>query len=219
VARQARSETTRRKIIDAAVDLFSERGYAATGLGEIIDRVEMTKGALYYHFDSKESLASAIIDESAVTILAALDDLPASPAPALEGMIHGVFTFADLIRTDKLARTGSQLARTMCDFTDAASRAYRSWLATMSAQAARAQSQGDLRADLDPEVVAELIITTVMGAEVISTPITGGRDLADRLIRAWEVLLPAIASEPSVPYFREFLARESMRHRQPSLRI
>jgi AcrR family transcriptional regulator len=216
VARQARSEATRRKIIDAAVDLFSEHGYAATGLGEIIDRVEMTKGALYYHFDSKESLASAIIDEGAATILVALDSLPASPAPALESMIHGVCTFADLIRTDKLARTGFQLARAMRDFTDAPSRAYRSWLTAMSGQAAQAQAQGDLRAELDPEVVAELILEAALGAEVISTPISGGRDLTDRLNRAWEVLLPAIATESSVPYFREFLARESLRPRQPA---
>jgi hypothetical protein len=33
-----------------------------------------------------------------------------------------------------------------------------------------------------------------------------------RLIHLWEILLPAIVSEESLPYFREFLARESMRN-------
>ena len=42
MARQARSELTRQKIITAAVDLFSEHGYPATGLGDIIARAEMT---------------------------------------------------------------------------------------------------------------------------------------------------------------------------------
>ncbi|MCV7230078.1 helix-turn-helix domain-containing protein [Mycolicibacterium komossense] len=63
MVRQARSEATRRKILDAAIELFSEVGFAATSLGDIIERAEMTKGALYYHFESKESLASAIIEE------------------------------------------------------------------------------------------------------------------------------------------------------------
>ena len=63
MARQARSEATRKKIVDAAVDLFAEVGYQATGLGDIIERAELTKGALYYHFDSKEALATAIIEE------------------------------------------------------------------------------------------------------------------------------------------------------------
>jgi AcrR family transcriptional regulator len=219
LARQARSEATRRKIIDAAVDLFNERGYAASGLGEIIDRVEKTKGALYYHFDSKESLACAIIDESAASVFAAFDSVSASPAPALESMIHGVFVVADLLRTDKRARTGVQLARTMGDFADAASRAYRSWLTAMSTKAVLAQQQTDLREDVDPDAISELVISSLLGAEMISTPLSGGTDLTERLTRLWQVLLPAIASEASLPYFREYLARESMRHRQPALTI
>ncbi len=63
MARQVRSELTRRRILDAAIDVFSEVGYAAAGWGTIIDRTGMTKGALYHHFDSKEALASDIIDE------------------------------------------------------------------------------------------------------------------------------------------------------------
>ena len=62
MARQVRSEATRRKILDAAIDLFSQVGYAAAGLGEIIERAGMTKGALYHLFDSKDALATAIIE-------------------------------------------------------------------------------------------------------------------------------------------------------------
>ena len=69
MVRQARSEATRRKIIMSAVELFNEIGYPATGLGDIIERAEMTKGALYYHFDSKESLATAIIEEGSAHLV------------------------------------------------------------------------------------------------------------------------------------------------------
>ena len=68
MVRQARSEATRRKIITSAVELFNEIGYPATGLGDIIERAEMTKGALYYHFDSKETLATAIIEEGSARL-------------------------------------------------------------------------------------------------------------------------------------------------------
>jgi AcrR family transcriptional regulator len=69
MVRQARSDATRRKIITSAVELFNEIGYPATGLGDIIERAEMTKGALYYHFDSKESLATAIIEEGSANLI------------------------------------------------------------------------------------------------------------------------------------------------------
>jgi AcrR family transcriptional regulator len=62
MARQARSEATRQKIIDAAaVDLFDEIGYPTTGMGDIIECAQITKGARYHHFDSKESVAAAVI--------------------------------------------------------------------------------------------------------------------------------------------------------------
>ena len=89
MVRQARSETTRRKIITSAVELFNEIGYPAAGLGDIIERAAMTKGALYYHFDSKEALATAIIDEGATTALTAFRNIGEPSAPALENMIHG----------------------------------------------------------------------------------------------------------------------------------
>jgi AcrR family transcriptional regulator len=54
MARQVRSEATRRKILDAAIDVFGDVGYAAAGWNTIIERTGMTKGALYHHFDSKE---------------------------------------------------------------------------------------------------------------------------------------------------------------------
>ena len=78
MVRQARSEATRRKIMTSAVELFNEIGYPATGLGDIIERAEMTKGALYYHFDSKESLATAIIEEGSVRLAEAFRSIAAS---------------------------------------------------------------------------------------------------------------------------------------------
>ena len=72
MARQARSEATRQKIIAAAVELFSETGYADAGLGDIIEGAELTKGALYYHFDSKDALAAAVIEEGGAAVLRAL---------------------------------------------------------------------------------------------------------------------------------------------------
>src|ERR1700751_2024716 len=120
MVRQARSETTRRKIITSAVELFNEIGYPATGLGDIIERAEMTKGALYYHFDSKESLATSIIEESGARLAEAFRTITASPAPALESIIHGVFVVTDLMSTDQIARSGMQLLRAFGEFNEAA---------------------------------------------------------------------------------------------------
>ena len=211
MVRQARSEATRQKIINAAVDLFSEVGYANAGLGDIIERAAMTKGALYYHFDSKESLATAIADEGATMLMRAYRDIRESSSPALESMIHGVFTCANLLSTDKLARTGAQLLRAFGSSKQAAVRTYGVWLQELGATARQAQAEGDMRSDIDAAAFAELVVGATIGAQSISAP----GDVIARVTRSWEILLRAIVTEESFPYFREFLARESMRHLQP----
>ena len=82
----------------------------------------------------------------------------------------------------------------------------------MVAQARQAIAEGDLRDGLNPDAVGELIVGAVLGAEFISNAASSGADLIERIARTWALLLPAIASDESLPYFREFLARESLRH-------
>ena len=60
-ARGERAERTTRspmeeRIIAAAVTLFAERGFDGTAVQQIVDRAEVTKGALYHYFDSKDEL-------------------------------------------------------------------------------------------------------------------------------------------------------------------
>jgi AcrR family transcriptional regulator len=211
MVRQARSEATRKKIVDAAVDLFTQLGYQSTGLGDITERAEMTKGALYYHFESKEALATGIIEESANTALTAYRNIGEPSAPALENMIHGVFVVADLIRSDKMVRTGAQLLRAFGKFNEATLLTYGRLLADMAAQARQAVVEGDLRDEVDAEIVGEVVVDAMLGAELVSNLTTGGADLIERIARTWSLLLPAVVTDGSLPYFREFLAREPMR--------
>jgi AcrR family transcriptional regulator len=207
---QARSETTRQKILNAAIDLFSQVGYAAAGLGEIIERAGMTKGALYHHFDSKETLATAIIEQGTQLTHDAFRHVCESSSPALENMIHGAFVVTDLLVSDKTARTAEQLTRGLAEFNSAASQVWSSRLDTMMTQASRASTEGDLREDIDPYVVSESILNAMLGAQLLSTT-TGSNDHIKRLTRPLELLLPAIVADTSLAYFREFLARESLR--------
>jgi AcrR family transcriptional regulator len=207
---QARSEVTRQKILNAAMDLFGEVGFAAAGLGEIIERTGMTKGALYHHFDSKEALATAIIEQGTNLTGEAFRKVCESSSPALENMIHGIFVVSDLLVSDKTARTAEQLTRGLVEFNSAAAQLWSSWLDAMATQAERASADGDLREGLDPYVVSESILNAMLGAQLLSKA-AHGNDHIERLTRSLGLLLPAIVADTSLGYFREFLARESLR--------
>ncbi|MEO3757020.1 ScbR family autoregulator-binding transcription factor [Mycobacterium sp. B14F4] len=211
VVRQARSEATRRRIMTAAVQLFNEIGYSATGLGDIIERAQMTKGALYYHFESKEALATAIIEEGNANLFEAFHKIRDSSAPALERIIHGLFLIAELIGTNEMAHSAVQLLRAFGEFNGAAADTYTLWLDEMAQRVGEAMDEGDLRADLDPHAVGETIVGAMLGAELLSSATSSGTDVLQRLTRMWQVLLPAVVADESLGYFREYLARESMR--------
>jgi AcrR family transcriptional regulator len=223
MARQMRSEATRRKILDAAIDVFGEVGYAAAGWGTIIERSGMTKGALYHHFDSKDSLASDIIDEGSATLLNAFRNVCGSSSPGLENLLHGTFAIVKVTSSDDLARTAVQLTSVLSGFNEAAGRLCAGLVELMAAEARRAVKEGDLRDDLDPEVVSKSIAGAMFGTRLLSDAIAGrdrdGRPADDPtgcLSQTWELLLPGIASEASLPYLREFLAREAIRRARPA---
>ncbi len=51
---------TRERILDTALQLFTEKGFDATSLQEIADRLGFTKAAIYYHFRSKDDILMAL---------------------------------------------------------------------------------------------------------------------------------------------------------------
>ncbi len=55
-----RGASTKERILDVALDLFTEKGFDGTSLREIAERLGVTKAALYYHFASKDDILMAL---------------------------------------------------------------------------------------------------------------------------------------------------------------
>ena len=64
MTRAESKERTRQRLLEQALLLFRERGYAATSLEQIAEAAEVTKGAIYGHFDSKEDLLLSAIEQA-----------------------------------------------------------------------------------------------------------------------------------------------------------
>jgi AcrR family transcriptional regulator len=70
---------TRRRVLDAAFAVFSERGIAASSLNEVAAAAGLTKGAVYSSFDSKDDLVLALMEEhAAVRIQSSLAEVGSS---------------------------------------------------------------------------------------------------------------------------------------------
>ena len=58
----ARQGTTRERLLEAAIEMFAERGYAATGVDALCRRAGVAKTGLYWEFQNKVGLLNAVID-------------------------------------------------------------------------------------------------------------------------------------------------------------
>src|SRR2546425_500404 len=67
---QRRKQARPGEIVAAALELFAERGFAATKLADVARRAGVTKGTLYLYFDSKEALFKAMVRETIVPVIA-----------------------------------------------------------------------------------------------------------------------------------------------------
>jgi AcrR family transcriptional regulator len=63
LGKKEQAERTRKRILDAAIRLFSKSGYVSTSMSDLAEAVKMSPGVLYWHFDDKEALLLATLDE------------------------------------------------------------------------------------------------------------------------------------------------------------
>src|SRR5438105_1229229 len=62
---QLRSQQRRQRILDAAVGVFSSKGYHGTLVDEIAAEAETSKGGVYFHFPNKQAIFLALLDRLA----------------------------------------------------------------------------------------------------------------------------------------------------------
>src|SRR3977135_1592391 len=73
-----RKDARPEEIINAALEVFADSGYAATKLEDVAGRAGVTKGTIYLYFENKDALFKALIRETIVPVLAQGEELAKS---------------------------------------------------------------------------------------------------------------------------------------------
>jgi len=196
MVKQARAQVTRDAIILGAAKAFDRHGYGMASIADIAAESSVTKGALYFHFQSKDEIAHAVIQEQHELSFSAGAAILAEKLPAVETMIRLCASLAGQLVTDPIVQAGIRLTTDVSNFERPVADPYEDWLRTFEALVAQGIEEGDIVPTLSPSMVAHFIIPSFTGVQLVSETLAGRTDLLQRVREMWIVLLPAlVASE------------------------
>ena len=197
-----RADTTRQRLIAAASRQFAHHPYSMVSLDDILTEAELTKGAMYFHFPSKQALASAIVDDLSEITRAAVTELHARKMSGLETLIYLVYLLAVQDTEHEVARAGVRLLETL----DKTAAFLQSWIELVTTLIQKAMTEGDVIDHHDPEDIAKMLVALWVGVRRTSD-LDQPEHYLDDLQKAWILALPSFANPDRIDYFTQFIQR------------
>ena len=185
----------RDELLKIAAELFATKGFKNTTVRDIADAAGILSGSLYHHFDSKESMVDELLDTFQQELFAEYDEILASdrtPRAKLDAVVRASFAAIDghhsevaIFQNDASYLVGFERFGYLTERND---RFHNFWTGLLQ----EAVDAGELRADLDVELVYRFLRDTVWVAVTWYRP--GGALSADEVATQYlSILFEGIA--------------------------
>lgn len=165
--RRRNPDRTRERLLEAGFAEIYSHGFQAAGLDAIVDRAEVTKGALYHHFPSKHSLGYAVFDEvvARYTDLRWLDPIrdASDPLTAIAATLREAFQ-TEFEHGCPLNNLSQEMSRVDEGFHQRIAALYRRWEGGVAAALASGQARGIVEPAVDVHDAATFIVASIEGA-------------------------------------------------------
>jgi AcrR family transcriptional regulator len=203
-----KSGSTRLDIIRAAAREFAVKPYTLVNVDDILAHADVTKGAMYTHFRSKNALAQAIVEHRIALAGELVEDLQTPSSPALETLIDVCYLVATGDIGEHMARASLNLLESVGRFDGFQAKIVDLWVVGFADIVRRAIEEGDVVHTSDPVAVSRLIVSMYLGLRQTSD-LDEPKTLFGDLEAAWLLLLPGFADPPRLDYLRAFIRRRT----------
>jgi len=173
--RSEKAGATRDRILQAAGDEMNRVGFRAMGLNDILQKLRMSKGALYHHFKNKLELGYAVLDELYAKRFLKNWESPLDGDDPLQATIDYLHVMSEQKWAAEALRCGcpvTNLATEMSPIDEGfrlrVEGVFNRWKKRMTSAFKRAQKQGKMRRDVSAEETAIFVIATVEGAVILA---------------------------------------------------
>ena len=164
-------ENTRMKILNAAFKEIHRNGYQGMRVDQVLKNTDLKKGAMYHHFQSKQALGYAVLEE---LILKRMTELWIEPIENFDDPLEDMITLLNKVGqvwSDEFFALGcplNNLAQEMTPidegFRDRIHNFFQVWQQTISETLKKAQQQGSVDKSINTDDSAMFILTVIEGA-------------------------------------------------------
>ncbi|MFF4839527.1 ScbR family autoregulator-binding transcription factor [Streptomyces collinus] len=189
---QERAAHTRKQILDAAAQLFDERGYGKTSVKDVADHVGMTKGAVYFHYPTKEALTIAVVEAHYHRWPVLLEAAQAKGLGPLDTVRELLDQTAEAFRDDVVVQGGARLQMEQPLPEGLLPQPYVGWISLLTELLVEAAEAGELREGVSPSAAAHTLVSAFFGTQHISARLSRRADLVQRWSDARDLIFSAL---------------------------
>ncbi|GAA4906948.1 TetR family transcriptional regulator [Actinomycetospora succinea] len=192
---QERGRATRHTLLLEAARAFDERGYDAASLSDILAASGRTKGAMYFHFRSKEQLATVLVTEVVDSWDLVRGTIATRGLDPLRTLLVETDAYVSRWTHDVVVRGASRAMSGAAHFAAQHSAWYGDWARSTAAHLRTALEQGLLRPRTDPDRLSRLVVAASCGHRSFAETVDGSPTHFERMTDTWLGILPVVASE------------------------
>ncbi|MET9558476.1 ScbR family autoregulator-binding transcription factor [Streptomyces sp. NPDC006645] len=187
MARQERGVRTRRAILEAMASLIDEVGYGAATITMLVERTGLTRGALYFHFASKEEMARGVLAEALT-----------SEGVREQNLKLQEWVDVGMVLAYRLPREPLMSAAITLSIDTKVRRIlgtrWPDWVDLGRGLLDEAGRRGELLPHADPHTASRLFVGAWTGVQVVRETLPGSPELVEEISALYQLILPNLAT-------------------------
>ncbi|ONK14789.1 ScbR family autoregulator-binding transcription factor [Streptomyces sp. MP131-18] len=192
---QERSGRTRRRLLAAAAEVIDKFGYAEATMSDISRYAQVTKGALYFHFASKDELAMQVQQRSCELLTETLNELHGINGSPLQTLIDLTHALARWLSGEPAVRASLRIGQERSGQEEHVIDYHVTCVTAAWSLLRQARAERCLNESVTQEAAETLVAAVVAGTEAMAWRGTPAIEVADRTAAMWHLVLAVLATE------------------------